>query len=162
LGQQHLLGRIDLQSLLKVLRGRREDLNRAAFDLIPLTERAKHGYLLPKKVDPREGKSPEQLYQEGLVTLLEYDDLKYPERKAAREALEATYPLPEPLHDCVACGEPDKASIKCLHCHRRVCQPCLAKFFPTSGEDAFLTMHHRFCLGFGRPVRHALPPIASL
>mmetsp|Transcript_40499 Transcript_40499/g.126695 ORF Transcript_40499/g.126695 Transcript_40499/m.126695 type:complete len:197 (-) Transcript_40499:74-664(-) len=162
LSNRYLAGDVPMHAMRRILAKKRPDINKEIYVMLPKEEQPKHEYLLPEHGDPFKGKSPEDLYRQGTINIQTYDDMKYPERKAERERREKDYPTAERMYRCVACRGEDKANIKCMHCKKRICRECLARYFDTDGLDPFLTLHHRFCLRFGRPTRHLLPPIASL
>ena len=65
-------------------------------------------------------KDLEKSYLDDEITLEEFDNLKFPERKKRRDMEALTYPRPYETATCVVCGEEDKATISCQNCSNMV------------------------------------------
>ena len=151
LAAQYLNGRVDTKVFDKCMEMRPVDLRKEVFAHIPAYEQPDHAYL----DRPRKEKKipPEELYRMGQMTLAEYADYKAPHRKEEREKRKLSYPRPERTYECIICHV-DRAQIKCMECDNRACSECVkAHFIDVPDKEAFLLLHHMYCLRFGRPSR---------
>jgi hypothetical protein len=122
----------------------------ALFNLLTEEEQQFHRYLLkppPKAVK----KSLERQYLDDEIDLQQYDDLKFPIRKAKKDEEMMDYPRPYTYGSCIVCKEENNALIKCLHCSNIVCIACIQRVFldPATSEGSFLLLHRRYCTQFG-------------
>lgn len=153
LAEQYLNDRVSLENFDKMMAMGTFDLRKETFTYVPYEEQDAHKYL----DRPKRGKkiSLEDQYKQGLITIEEFAELKYPERAAELEQRKLSYPRPEEPHQCVVCGE-KRACIKCMECDNRVCRQCLEERFlqdaAAADTEAYLLLHHVHCLRFGRPV----------
>eukprot|EP01041_Mallomonas_annulata_P001938 gene1938-3758_t len=146
--------------------------NKILYNLLPEDERIYHEHLnidIDKYAKLPKLKLIEKQYIKGEITLKEYQDLKFPERKRLYdEEFNTKYPLPYELNTCILCSSPD-GIIKCQNpsCSNVVCQQCIQNKFlnPDSDEGAFIFMHRRYCMKFGvrsTPVVTVIPEPAFL
>ena len=124
-------------------------------------EFADHKYLTKQREKSKKGsRTPEERYDQGTITLEEFEDLKFPDLKLKRERLHASYPLPEPLDKCVICSVPAVAAISCLECDHKACAACVYREFTAHEcKRPFLLLHSIFCCKRGVPVRGYLAPV---
>lgn len=109
------------------------------YNLLTEEERVYHEYLnVANSISP-ELRSLEKLYMIDKITLSEYTDLKYPQRRLKREAEEAQYPRPYYSEPCVICKDRE-AYIKCQTCSNHVCNYCISKYFIMDSEPAPLSV----------------------
>jgi hypothetical protein len=128
----------------------------AMFNMLPPDEQVFHTYLLDKPVHVSSISKVERQYINDEVSLKEFEDLKFPERKKLKEM--AALPWPQPYHTdiCVICkGEFGQGIIQCNDCENYACRSCMeAKFLtPETKEGSFLLMHRRYCLKLGGMVK---------
>ena len=151
-GTDDSLPTVTIEQLDAVMRMKLNDLKFTALAAMPSHERQDHAHYLGQGSQSSSKKyqkiteTPEQRYLKDDIDLQTYADLKYPDFKAKRDRDQATYPLPEkktpPNHCCVICRHPQRqATIKCMECQSRACVDCI-----NTNKDAFLLMHHVFCL----------------
>ena len=143
-------GKIELEELNQIMASNFDTWKMALFNYLPDDEQRFHVYLshVSEKVIT---KSPEQQYLDDEVTLKEYEDLKFPERKKKRDLAAAGYPLPYTYGPCRICNAPNGV-IKCNTCDNLVCVDCVHKNFldPENTIGSFLLMHRIFCMKFGK------------
>lgn len=122
------------------------------FNMLPEDEQEYHKYLnvTPEAVIDKQ--SIDRKYLNELITIQEYEDLKFPERKRKKDEEKKSYPLPYTYSNCVICHREDVAIIKCQNCDNHACPSCIHREFldPETRSGCFLNMHRRFCLRLGK------------
>eukprot|EP01038_Epipyxis_sp_PR26KG_P004239 gene4239-6016_t len=154
--------KIDINDIQQIFLCGQDVWSSAVYNLLPPDEQIYHTYLnerisLDTLTTQREiSKS----YLEDEITLQEYDDLKFPERKKMREIEESNYPLPYVAEKCIICSKENAGVIKCQNCTNMACVACIqAKFIDKEdGDGSFLLMHHRYCLKLGK-LKEVVPII---
>jgi hypothetical protein len=115
------------------------------YNLLPPDEQVFHEYLLDQKPITVTLQKMAQKYQNDLITLADFRDYKFPDRKEVREKDAFDYPLPYKMDDCVVCLMQDIASIHCpcLNCKNMVCQQCIKTNFLNEKTKlgSFIYMH---------------------
>lgn len=110
---QYMNGRIPIEKFDQLMAMAPAEQRSEVFCLIPQREQQRHGYL---NIERRKNKdTPEDQFRAGQISLQEFEEAKFPELKVQREKESKTYPLPQPLHVCIICGQ-TKAQIKCMEC----------------------------------------------
>eukprot|EP00602_Paraphysomonas_sp_CaronLab_P009279 CAMPEP_0185036456 /NCGR_PEP_ID=MMETSP1103-20130426/29489_1 /TAXON_ID=36769 /ORGANISM="Paraphysomonas bandaiensis, Strain Caron Lab Isolate" /LENGTH=526 /DNA_ID=CAMNT_0027573997 /DNA_START=90 /DNA_END=1667 /DNA_ORIENTATION=- len=149
--EKYMCGTMELDDLAGVLEAGYSTWKVALFNMLTSEEQEFHRYLLkpPPKVIK---KSLERQYLDDDINLQEYEDLKFPARKAKRDEEAMTYPRPYSYGQCVICRQNDSATIKCLHCTNLVCTACIQRVFldENTSEGSFLLLHRRYCTRFGK------------
>jgi len=142
-------GAIELDDLNSIMASNFDVWKKALYNYLPADEKEFHEYL-SHIVDKASSKSIEQKYLDDEITLQEYEDLKYPERKRKKDLETAGYPQPYEFGSCRICGSP-KGVIKCKTCDSLVCPSCIYEKFldPKSLVGSFVLMHRIFCMKFG-------------
>lgn len=159
LADQFTKGRVDLHTFSHIMAAKLADAKAELYGIVPDGEREHHDYLIVQKEKKKKNVSPAELYDKGKITIEEFEDIMFPELKAKREKMNATYPRPEKLDVCVICNRADVASISCLECNHKACSDCVYREFTTHAESRpFLLMHHIFCCKNGHCVRGYLKP----
>ena len=143
-------GKLTIEELNQLLESNYETWKIALYNLLPEDEQEYHRYLAkeqPKVVK----KTIERQYLDDEISLQQYNDLKFPERKKRRDEEAASYPLPYTMGSCIICSS-DSGVIKCSHCFNLVCTNCIYNVFLNNetSEGAFLLLHRRYCTKFGR------------
>ena len=99
------------------------------YNLLPSDEQAFHGYLnevKPVKIDLQ---NIESKYIHDMISLSEYNDMKFPDRKRKKDEEAKDYPLPYVYAKCVVCQREDIGLIKCQNCEYRSCVNCIKREF---------------------------------
>lgn len=125
----------------------------AMFNMLPEDEQVYHKYLTEKPEMKISDKQIEKLYLDDKISLEEYSDMKFPERKKKKDIEATTYPLPYNFDVCIICkGENgENGIIKCPTCTNMVCKICIRRTFldEDTKEGSFLLVHRRYCLQLG-------------
>jgi hypothetical protein len=140
-----LEGKISLEELQTIMMCGYDTWKMSMFHLLPADEQIYHRYLLDKPPEKISDETLDKLYLDGEITLEEYDELKFPERKKARDIENMKYPQPYQTADCVICDKCNIATIKCPNCDNMVCTDCIRKRFldPETKDGSFVYMHRR-------------------
>mmetsp|Transcript_20527 Transcript_20527/g.27057 ORF Transcript_20527/g.27057 Transcript_20527/m.27057 type:complete len:364 (+) Transcript_20527:282-1373(+) len=154
---EYMASRLPLDEFNELMQLRLPQLKKEVYRMLPEKEKPNQVHLLQKK--EKKKPTPEQLYHRNQISLGEYTDLKFPERREKRLADALEYPLPEESHKCIVCRVV-KANISCPECHNKICSGCVDERF-LQDKTTFLLIHHIYCLKFGKPVRQALPAIRT-
>lgn len=122
------------------------------YNLLQEDEQVYHKYLLENKPLADVKKSQAKSYIDGEITLDQYEDSTFPERKRLREVEEMKYPLPVQMETCTICTRENCAVVQCQTCANMVCPTCVTNVF--SGKQgrksvSFLLMHQKFCMKLG-------------
>ena len=158
--EKYMTGVLSLADFNMILEAGYSTWKLALYNLLDEEERSYHPYLLdpPPKVSK---KSLERQYLDDNITLQQYEDLKFPVRKAKKDEEALSYPRPYTYGKCIICKEEDVAVVKCLHCNNLTCPSCVTKVFldNDTSEGCFLLLHRRYCARLGAfPV--TIPEIA--
>lgn len=164
---QYMEGRIGAEDFQNTLTGKYDVWRMTVFNLLPADEQPYHLYLSKSiEIDTEKIKKDlERQYLNDVITLQQFDDLKFPDRKAARDAAKLSYPRPYETGPCVVCsnaltngsGTENSTTahlgiIKCPNCDNLICVSCIKRLFTNEAtkEGSFLLMHRRYCLRLGR------------
>ncbi len=102
-----------------------------------------HKYLNEKKIVIVDHKALNKSYIDGEISLTEYDNLKFPERKLKNDIIALNYPLPMEGETCIICNREKAGVIKCQNCVNMVCCECIVLHFTAStAEDESHTAHN--------------------
>jgi hypothetical protein len=144
-----LEGKIVVEELNSIMAASYDTWKLALYNYLPQDEQVYHEYLSRTSVKVST-KSIEKKYLDDEITLIEYEDLKYPERKRKKDLEFASYPLSYKYGPCRICGDP-KGLIKCNTCDNIVCISCVNEKFlnPETSIGSFLLMHRIYCMKFG-------------
>jgi hypothetical protein len=136
---------------------------RAAFNMMAEDEQPYHRYLLDVPVPKVNLKKMAKKYHNDEISLAEYIDYKYPDRKKQRDVEGLDYPRPYHTADCVICHRVDCATIKCQNCPNMVCKECIATSFlePSTKVGSFLHMHRLFCMKRGVAIDRLVSVVAD-
>ena len=150
--EYYKLGRISLEEFQKIMTCNYDVWCLTLFNLLSEEEQQFHTYLTkvtPKVIDMQ---NIESKYYHELITLQEYEDLKFPDRKKKKEEEAMKYPLPYNYSTCVICHREGMGLIKCQNCGSVACVECIKTQFldPETKEGCFLLMHRKFCLRLGK------------
>lgn len=144
-----LNGKIEVNELNSIMSSGYDTWKHALYNYLPADEQVYHEYLAhaDEKISL---KSPEKRYLDDEITLSDYEDLKFPERKKKKDLEKAGYPRPYTYGPCKICSSPE-GLIKCNTCDSLVCTACVAENFlnPPTAIGSFLLMHRIFCMRFG-------------
>eukprot|EP01036_Dinobryon_divergens_P029183 gene29183-38249_t len=149
-------GKIPISDLQAIFTGDYELWKVSLYNILPPDWQEYHEYLnVPPVVEITEA-DYEKKYLNDEITLREYEDFKYPERKELNELKSLQYPLPPVYTNCIICGE-NMGIIKCQNCDNKVCVRCVRSVFldDVTGEGSFMLMHHKYCLRLGslKPIK---------
>mmetsp|Transcript_64 Transcript_64/g.124 ORF Transcript_64/g.124 Transcript_64/m.124 type:complete len:540 (-) Transcript_64:163-1782(-) len=148
--EKYMIGAMKLDDLNMILEAGYSTWKIALFNLLDEEEQTYHPYLQqpPPKIFK---KSLERRYLDDNINLQQYEDLKFPIRKAKKDEEAMSYPRPYTYVTCIMCKEPDSAIVKCLHCSNMVCPNCIVKTFlnEETSEGSFLLLHRRYCVRLG-------------
>lgn len=144
--------RISLEEFNKIMTCNYDVWCLTLFNLLSEEEQQFHGYLTkvsPKVVDQQ---NIESKYYHDTITLQEYEDLKFPERKKKKDEEAMKYPLPYNYSTCIICHQEGVGLIRCQNCGSVACVNCIKTQFldPETKEGCFLLMHRKFCLRLGK------------
>ena len=148
-----LENRIPLQDMQQIFTCDHLLWKAALYNYLPVDWQPYHTYLNEKPIVTIDEKDIEKNYLEGEISLNEYGDFKYPDRKKMRDILSATYPLPYKGQTCIICKIDEIGIIKCQSCDNMCCIACIKSRFGHNNETAegsFLLMHHKYCLRLGK------------
>eukprot|EP01032_Pedospumella_encystans_P014225 gene14225-16354_t len=106
-----LIDKISVQEIQAVLMCDQYVWSATLFNLLPADEQVYHLYLNEQKPLEDTKKSLAKSYIDGDITLSEYEDTKFPDRKKLREIEAQAYPLPIEMGDCAICTK-TKCGIK--------------------------------------------------
>lgn len=158
-----LEGRIDVDEIQAIFTCDQRVWSASLFNLLPEDEQAYHMYLnqAPKAEDVR--KSLAKSYIDGDISLQQYADERFPDRKKKRDVEAMEYPLPYEADICRICHREQSGVVQCHTCANMVCAECFESVFvaPPAGSGApplsFLLMHQKYCMRLG-----ALQEVAPL
>ncbi len=153
---QYLEGRITLKDFNSAMDGGYEIWKHTVYTFLPEDWQPYHTYLQMHAKKTVE-KSNERKYMDDDITLQEYEDLKYPDRKKKKDEEALVYPLVYNVGTCIIDGS-SNGVIKCLNCPNLICRDCIIREFLSGNvsSGSFMMMHRRFCMRFGQ-----VPPIES-
>jgi hypothetical protein len=158
LSTYYLEGRMTLDELQQIFTCDYEIWKSALYNYLPADEQVYHTYLNEKPLAELLAKPLHKSYIDGDITIEEYENLKYPDRKKKKEMEAKDYPIPFEGNDCIICGKEKLGAIKCYTCDNMVCVQCIKDVFHSSADHqgrSFLLMHHKYCMKLGE-----LPEIA--
>lgn len=158
-----LLDRISVQDIQAVLMCDQYVWSATLFNLLPADEQVYHMYLNEQKPLDDTKKTIAKSYIDGEITLHEYEDAKFPERRKLRNIEEMAYPLPFDMDVCTICTKANSGIVSCHTCANMVCASCMASIF--SGKNgrksiSFLLMHQKYCMKLGE-LTPLLPVVAD-
>lgn len=158
-----LLDRISVQDIQAVLMCDQYVWSATLYNLLPADEQVYHTYLNEQKPLDDTKKTIAKSYIDGEITLTEYEDAKFPDRKKLRNIEDMTYPLPFEMDVCTICTKGNSGIVSCHTCANMVCASCMASIF--SGKNgrksiSFLLMHQKFCMKLGE-LTPLLPVLAD-
>jgi hypothetical protein len=147
-----LLDKISVQEIQAVLMCDQYVWSAMLYNLLPEDEQVYHRYLNEQKPLDDTRKTLAKSYIDGDITLQDYEDAKFPDRKKQRDIEGRTYPLPFDKDTCSICTKEDAGIVKCHTCKNMVCASCMGSIF--SGKNgrksiSFLLMHQKFCMKLG-------------
>jgi hypothetical protein len=148
--EKYMVGVMRLEDLNLILEAGYSTWKIALYNLLDEEEQSYHQYLQkpPAKVFK---KSLERQYLDDNIDLQQYEDLKFPVRKAKKDEEALPYPRPYTYGTCIMCKEENCAIVKCLHCSNVACPSCIVKTFlnEETSEGSFLLLHRRYCVRLG-------------
>ena len=148
--EKYMKGILSLEDLNLILEAGYSTWKIALYNLLDEEEQSYHHYLQepPPKVMK---KSLERQYLDDNIDLQQYEDLKFPIRKAKRDEEAMSYPRPYHHGKCIICKAPHVAIVKCLHCSNVACPSCIHRVFldEKTSEGSFLLLHRRYCVRLG-------------
>ena len=154
----YLEGKIEANDFENILINGYDIWKLSVYNLLKDDEQVYHEYLHEKKGKEITMGDYEKKYYDDEITLQEFADFKYPERKKMREIEQQSYPRPYETGTCIICqGKNGHGLIKCVNCINLVCVNCIHTYFLDENspdhEGSFLLMHRRFCLKLGKMVQ---------
>jgi hypothetical protein len=160
LSNYYLEAKISLEELQQILTCDFDTWKSALYNYLPADEQVYHTYLNEKPDIEALGKPLHKSYFDGDITLEEYENMKYPDRKKKKEIESLDYPVPFTGTDCIICGDEQTGAIKCYTCDNMVCVDCVKDVFhpkkylnneraANKGGQSFLLMHHKYCMKLG-------------
>ena len=157
---QYLDHKINLDDFTQTLLGDFMVWKQTTFNLMSDEEQSYHRYLLDRPIPTVNLKKMAKKYHNSEITLQEYVDYKFPERKKQRDTEALEYPRPYNSSDCIICFKDDCATIKCQNCPNMVCKDCIQSSFldPDTKLGSFLHMHRLFCMKRGRAINRLVDP----
>jgi hypothetical protein len=122
----------------------------ALYNVLPHDEQIYHEYLMELPPVVLTDKEIAKAYISSQISLSEYDDLKFPDRKRMKDIMSQKYPLPYNYETCVICQTENKGIVRCQNCNNKVCVSCLNSVFHSVEKPiSFLLMHDQYCLKLG-------------
>jgi len=121
--------------------------------MLPEDEQVYHRYLVAKPAIVITEKDVEKSYIDDRISLQDYKDYKFPDRKRIRELHAMHFPQPYDEKLCVVCQNVNGSGIiKCFNCPNYICKKCVEIRFlnEDTREGCFLVMHRRFCVKSGK------------
>lgn len=156
-----LQGRLSVDEVQQILVCDQYVWSAALYNLLPEDEKVYHTYLNAGKPSEDTNKTISKSYIDGDISLKEYEDLKFPERKLLHEIEHQTYPLPYDKETCIICTRDNIAIVQCNTCTNMVCGQCMKTVFASGRANekstSFLLMHQKYCMKLGE-----LPPIIPI
>ena len=155
-----LQDRISVQEIQAVLMCDQYVWSATLYNLLPGDEQVYHTYLNEQKPLDDTKKSIAKSYIDGDISLHDYEDSKFPERRKLRGIEQMNYPLPFDMVACAICTKENAGIVSCHTCDSMVCASCMNSIF--SGKNgrksiSFLLMHQKFCMKLGE-----LPPVVPV
>eukprot|EP01031_Cornospumella_fuschlensis_P029820 gene29820-36007_t len=129
LSEYFLQGKISVDDIEQILLCSPDVWSNSLYNYLPEDEQVYHQYLNEKIVHEDPNKSIAKKFLDEEITLKEYEDLRFPERKAKTDRDNMFYPLPFEGTDCIICGEEKTGVVKCHTCDNMVCKPCIRSAF---------------------------------
>jgi len=158
-----LEGRLSVIEIQQILLCDHYVWSASLYNLLPEDEQVFHTYLNEGKPLEDISKSLAKSFIDHEITLEEYEDKKFPERKKLKDIENMIYPLPYQKEQCVICLRENVGIICCNACANMVCGQCMRVIFGSGRRNAknkiisFLLMHQKYCMKLGD-----LPPILSI
>lgn len=120
----------------------------ALYSYLPPDEQVFHRYLQDRPEPILTLKKMESKYQKDEISLQDFSDFKFHERKERKDIEALTYPRPYKADDCIICHQLDVATIHCPNCANMVCKSCINRHFleESTKIGSFISMHRLFCL----------------
>lgn len=173
LSEYFLSGRISVDDIQSILVCSPDVWSNSLFNYLPADEQAFHLYLNDKAVAADPLKSIAKQFLDEEISLKQYEDLRFPERKQQAEVESMYYPLPYAGADCVICGGAALGVVQCQTCDNMVCKACVEEVFQGEGpltlstpegvqrkrRQSFLLMHHRYCMRLGELPEVRMPTV---
>ena len=145
---QFLEDRMDIEEFKQTIGANYDVWKRAMFNMLPEDEQIYHQYLTFKPEEKPSQKAIDNEYLEGRITIQDYYDLKYPDRKKLKDLESKIYPLSVDVGYCTICQHEENGIIQCNVCDNKVCIDCVYNKFHNldTKEGSYLLIHRRFCL----------------
>lgn len=157
-----LIDKVSVQEIQAVLMCDQYVWSATLYNLLPADEQVFHTYLNEQKPLEDTKKSLAKSYIDGDITLGEYEDSKFPDRKKLQDIEALEYPLPVDMGDCTICTKEKCGIVTCNTCDNMVCESCMLSIF--SGRTgrksiSFLLMHQKYCMKLGELA--AITPVVE-
>ena len=126
------------------------------YNLLPEDEQIYHRYLAEQQPLQDTHKTIAKSYIDGEISLLEYENLKFPERKKLQDIENQEYPLRYEKDICSICTKENSGIVKCHTCKNMVCSNCMKLIFSNKNNKksiSFLLMHQKYCMKLGELSR---------
>lgn len=157
ISEMFLEGKIPISELQQIFTCDYSVWKISLYNLLPSDWKEYHEYLNEQPEAEVTETDIEKKYLNEEITLREYEDFKYPERKELNDIKSLQYPLPPEYSVCIICGEENIGIIPCQNCNNKACVHCVRSNFlnDESGEGSFMLMHHKYCLRLGslKPIK---------
>jgi len=156
-------GRLSVTEIQQILSCNHYVWSASLYNLLPEDEQVYHTYLNEGKPLEDISKSLAKSYIDNEISLQEYEDKKFPNRKQLKDIENMIYPLPYPKEQCVICLRDNVGIVSCNACSNMVCGQCMRVIFGSGRSNvknnviSFLLMHQKYCMKLGD-----LPPILSI
>jgi hypothetical protein len=126
----YLEGKIEAHDFENILINGYDIWKLSVYNLLKEDEQVYHEYLHEKKSKEPKLQDYEKKYYDDEISLQEFADLKFPERKKMREIEQQSYPRPYNIGICMICnGKNGSGLIKCVNCINLVCVNCIHSYF---------------------------------
>ena len=162
--EKYMEGVLPINDLSNILEAGYSTWKMALYNVLDQDEQQYHRYLMKPPIKEIK-KSIERQYLDEEITLQQYNDLKFPERKKKIDEENLSYPLPYQTNKCIICEEENKGVIRCLHCSNLVCIQCIKDYFLSDNNaiGSFLILHRKYCLKLGilKEIKVEITPIPT-
>lgn len=124
-----LQGRLSVDDIQQTLLCDEYVWSASLYNLLPADEQVYHTYLNEMRPLADSYKSLTKSYIDGDISLQEYEDSKFPDRKKIRDIESQIYPLAVQRETCTICHIEGTGIVSCHTCTNMVCAKCMHTVF---------------------------------
>lgn len=146
-------GKLSIYDMEAVLSGSYESWRPALYNVLPPDWQVYHTYLTQREFSSVNEKEFAREYLEGHISIKDFENMKYPERKKLRDIQALAYPRPyEGTICCIGLCNRGVGIIKCQNCDNMACIECVKRTYnyDEGSSGSFLLLHHTYCLRMGK------------